>query len=181
MLHRARVLRDVSSKRLLSTIGNNETLFGGLPLNAFIKLAEDGTPFVSSVLGLKCKTVETKLLIMELPMKKEFIGRRDNRVLHGGVVAAAIDHVGGFAAWTAVGPNQMVSTVDLRIDYLAPAPFETLQVIGEIVSVKTRLMRADIKVQTASGSVVAIGRGLYNIYQGPPGFDMRKAWMDTKE
>lgn len=177
LLRPARLLHRANNKRGLSTAGSE--IFGGLARDQFVRLAEEGTPFVSEVLGLKCQEVARNKLVMALAMKKEFVGRRDNRVLHGGVVAAAIDHVGGFAAWTAVAPNQMVSTVDLRIDYLTPAPYETLIVIGEIVSGKTRLMRADIRVETQSGSVVAIGRGLYNVYSGPDGFDMRKAWLGT--
>lgn len=140
----------------------------------FIKLVEDVTPFNSKFLGLKVVTCEKSKLVCELKMKEEFIGRRDNKVLHGGIAAAAIDHVGGFASWTALDDRHtMLSTVDLRIDYITPAPYETLLVIGQVVSVSKQLIRADVTVQTKSGTVIAIGRGLYNCYKG--GIDMRAA------
>ena len=45
----------------------------------------------------------------------------------GGVTAAIIDHSGGFCAWTTLKDRRkLTSTVDLKIDYIRPAPVETL-------------------------------------------------------
>ncbi len=46
--------------------------------------------------------------------------------LHGGAVAAIIDHCGGLCAWSGLNDiAKTVGTVDLRVDYLQPACVNT--------------------------------------------------------
>jgi hypothetical protein len=54
--------------------------------------------------------------------RPEFVGNPKLPSLHGGVAAALLDHTAGFTAWTALPDvEHRLSTVNIRIDYLAPA------------------------------------------------------------
>ena len=151
--------------RQTSTTATGVEILGGHSKATFIDITEKISPFVKDVLGLKVLELRPGYLKMTMEMKPIFVGNPKSKVLHGGVLAAALDHVGGFAAWSNLtDPLAIVSTVDLRIDYLSPAPYEKLQVIGQMISQKKKLIRADIEIQTMNGDVIAVARGLYNIY-----------------
>jgi len=68
------------------------------------------------------------------------------------------------AAWSALGPDESVSTVDLTVDYLEPAGVEgTLRARAELVRKGNRVCHVRIAV-TQDGRLVAEGRGVYNIH-----------------
>lgn len=151
-----------------ATFTATEVLPGGHTKSQFIFITEKVSPFVREVLGLEVVTVSKGNLSMSMKMKEQFVGNPRTKVLHGGVISAALDHVGGFTAWSVLDdPSMIVSTVDLRIDYLSPCPYETLHVEGKVVSVKKKLIRADIELKTVQGQIIAVARGLWNIYKPP--------------
>ena len=64
---------------------------------------------------------------LQLPYRAELIGDASRPALHGGVISTLIDVAGGFAVWTQLaGVEDRVSTIDLRVDYLAPGAPEAL-------------------------------------------------------
>jgi len=144
----------------------SETKFLGLSARTFIKVAEDASPFIRDIMSCKVTNLEPGKLSMTLPYKPSFIGNPVSKVLHGGVAAALIDHVGGFCAMTAIRePNVLLSTVDLRIDYINPAPADTMHCDAEVVSFKKTLIRSDIVCWNKDRTVkIAIGRALYSQY-----------------
>ena len=116
---------------------------GGRPRAEFIAIAEMASPFVRDVLRLKFVSGSKGHLLMTFDARDSFIGHPKTKVLHGGVVAAALDHVAGFCAWTTLTDQKtMISTLDLRVDYLKPCPFEAeLQVVGRVISMMKRTIR----------------------------------------
>jgi uncharacterized protein (TIGR00369 family) len=153
-----------SQIRALSTA--SEERFLGYPRGVFIHIAEEACPFIGKMLEPKVTQLSAGELIMELPFKEDFIGNPVNGVLHGGVTAALIDHVGGFCAMSSVpDANLLLSTVDLRIDYLSPAPPEALVCHAWVTSRKKTLVRSDIECWNADRTVkIATGRALYSLY-----------------
>ena len=139
---------------------------GGRPKTEFIAIAEMASPFVRDVLKLKFISGSQGHLIMNFDARDSFIGHPKTKVLHGGVVAAALDHVAGFSAWTTLNDKMtMISTVDLRVDYLKPCPFEAeLQVVGRVISIMKRTIRVDVELRTKEKSLIAVGRGSFNAY-----------------
>jgi uncharacterized protein (TIGR00369 family) len=80
--------------------------------------------------------------------------------LHGGVVATVLDTTATFALIGATGADW--NTVDLRVDYLRPAPPGELLARGNAVQIGKRLGRASAELFAAeSGRLVASATGTF--------------------
>ncbi len=103
-------------------------------------------------LGFEFDSVSDDLCIIHFAMKPELVGNYFQGILHGGVISAALDMVGGTMA--AVGvlndnpathisklKNKLskLSTIDIRVDYLRPGK-------GKMFYAKARLLRTGSKI-----------------------------------
>jgi uncharacterized protein (TIGR00369 family) len=132
-------------------------------------MCEKACPFIRDSLGAKMVALKPGYLEMRLPFKEEFIGNPVSRVLHGGVTAAILDHVGGFAAMSSIPEGKtLMSTVDLRIDYVRPAGAEEMICEAKVTSRNKTMIRADVTCWNPDKTkVIATARGLYNSYPSP--------------
>ncbi len=78
-------------------------------------------PF-SQALGIDIGELSDGFAIMALPYQKELVGNPETGVLHGGVVTSLMDACSGAAAFMKLSSIVPIATLDLRIDYLRPAP-----------------------------------------------------------
>ncbi len=95
------------------------------------------------------------------------VGDPTRPALHGGSVATLIDTASGFAAMTCLHSRSgRVSTADFRVDYLAAAPLTDIVCHAHVTRVGRRLIWVDATARAADGNdtVVAIGRGTFNVY-----------------
>lgn len=131
---------------------------------AFVRrLIDDEIPF-NRVLGLRVRDVAHGMAVLEIPFRAELIGDRERPALHGGVVSALADTCGGAAVWTAVGPHDRVSTIDLRVDYLRPGRAETLVASGHVLRVGNRVGVVNIVVtHDGDPQPIAEAKGVYAI------------------
>ena len=91
-------------------------------------------------------------------------------VVHGGVTYSLADTVGGAAVYSVVGTS--TPTVDMRIDYLAPATGELLHAEAETLRVGAGVATVDVTVTDGSGTRIAECRGVYKTGGG----DDESAW-----
>lgn len=56
-----------------------------------------------------------------VPYGQDLVGDPDTGVVHGGVITAMLDHMGGAAVMSALASPRPIATLDLRIDYMKPA------------------------------------------------------------
>ena len=91
------------------------------------------------------------------------------RVAHGGVTYALADTVGGAAVIAAAG--SIAPTLDMRIDYLAPATGDLIRAEAEVVRLGS-VATVDVDVTDGDGAVVAAARGVYKTDGG----DEASAW-----
>ena len=71
-------------------------------------------------LGMQVRHLADGLAEMMIPSRPELTGDPLRPALHGGVVSALADTVGGLAVFTQLNKDRLVSTLDLRVDYLRP-------------------------------------------------------------
>ena len=102
---------------------------------------------------------------MDMAYSEKLIGDPLRPALHGGAIGALIDTCGGAAVWSAASEQDRVSTIDLRIDYLRPAPLKDLSCLAKVQRIGSRVGVADMKVwvKGAPDDVVATGKGVYHV------------------
>ena len=74
--------------------------------------------------GVEVVSAEAGRVSLSLAKKPELL--QFNGFFHGGVVSGLADHAAGAAATTALPPGKIAVTVDLHVNYLAPAKGQTL-------------------------------------------------------
>lgn len=121
-------------------------------------------PF-NRVLGIEIPSLEPGRVEFNVPFRPELIGDPDRPALHGGVISAVADTAGGCAVWSLIGPEDRVSTIDLRVDYLRPGKPEALRCRGEVIRVGNRVGVAKIVLfqDSEPEALVAEAKGVYSI------------------
>jgi uncharacterized protein (TIGR00369 family) len=131
-----------------------------------LKAMAEQVPF-NRLLGIQGESASAGACVLVLPVRPEFVGDFRRPALHGGVVSSLIDAAGGVAAWSTLGPEESVSTVDLTVDFLEPAGLAApLRAAAQLVRKGNRVCHVRVAV-TQDGKLVAEGRGVYNIHKRP--------------
>jgi uncharacterized protein (TIGR00369 family) len=135
-----------------------------VPPPEFFHMLRDLIPF-NRFLGIQLAAAQDGYCRLELPFREEFIGDAARPALHGGVISTLIDTCGGFAVWTRIAIDDRVSTIDLRVDYLAPGAPELLTAEANVVRIGNRVGVVDVRCFQPSHPerIVAAGKGVYNI------------------
>jgi uncharacterized protein (TIGR00369 family) len=132
-----------------------------------LRMMEERIPF-NRLLGIRGESVSPGRAALMLPVRQELVGDPRRPAIHGGVLSTLLDTVGGLAAWSALAPNESVSTVDLTVDYLEPAGLgEPLRAEAELIRKGNRVCHVRMRV-TQGELLVAEGRGVYNIHRLVP-------------
>lgn len=104
--------------------------------------------------GVEVLAAETGRVNLSLERKAELL--QFNGYFHGGVVSGLADHAAGAAATTALPAGKIAVTVDLHVNFLAPAngsalvaKAQTLQVGGTIC-----VVLVEVEVATPSGQLM---------------------------
>ncbi len=82
--------------------------------------------------------------------------------IHGGVVLGLADAAGGLAAFTVVRPGRRVATVQLNLNYVAPAGQSGLEAEARVVHRGRTTVVSDIEVR-AAGILKAKALGTYMV------------------
>ena len=127
-------------------------------------------PF-NRVLGLKIDSLDAKAPRLRFDMRPELVGNPVRQILHGGVISATLDVVGGLAiAMASIAqkaeetparhfPN--IGTIDLRIDYLRPGRGQYFIAIGRVVRLGGRVAVAHMELVNDTDEQIATGSGAY--------------------
>lgn len=140
-------------------------------LKELFRNIEDLIPF-NRYLGLHADSIDEDGAVVHLDMRDELIGNFQHGILHGGVISATLDVVGGMAAMvTAVLREDSIedsmqrlrptSTIDLRVDYLRPGAGERFVARGFTLRAGSRVAVTRMELHNEKGDLLAVGTGTY--------------------
>ncbi len=137
------------------------------------RIVEQLIPF-NRYLGLRVCELGEGVASVELPFRPELIGNPLLPSLHGGAIAMLLDTTGGAAVWTRVSRDDLMSTIDLRVDFLRPARAEALVARGRVVRLGNRVGVVELRASHPGEEdrPVAAGTGVYSIRRGVAGSEL---------
>jgi uncharacterized protein (TIGR00369 family) len=125
-------------------------------------------------LGLKITEVSASKVAARIEMKPEFVGHYAHNRVHGGVISAGLDAIGGFGVMAAIGARHRdepvakrierfgkLGTIDLRIDYLRPAIGEWFELRAEVLRCGSRVASTRMEFLGADGTLLSMGSAAY--------------------
>ena len=128
----------------------------------------------NQVLGLKIAAITPERVVAHIAMKPELIGHYAHNRIHGGVISAGLDAMGGLAVMAAIGARHMdevplqrlhrfakLGTIDLRIDYLRPGIGERFEWRAVVMRLGSRVASTRMEFMGADGKLLSTGAGAY--------------------
>ncbi len=86
--------------------------------------------------------------------------------VHGGVFCSIIDAAAFWALWAEVEEGDGITSVDLKLNYLAPAQEGRLTAVGRRIKLGKTLGLADVEVTDSAGKIVAHGASTLMVIPG---------------
>ena len=128
----------------------------------------------NTVLGLKITAITPVLVTARIDMRNELVGHYAYNRIHGGVISAGLDAMGGLAVMAAIGARHMdespeqrlhrfakLGTIDLRIDYLRPGIGEFFELRAEVLRLGSRVASTRMGFHGPDGKLLSTGSGAY--------------------
>lgn len=128
----------------------------------------------NQVLGLQIDELEAERVRAHILMRPELIGHFTHQRLHGGVISATLDAMGGLAVMAAIGARHMdeapatrlarfgkLGTIDLRVDYLRPATGPRFSATAQVLRLGSRVASTRMEFLDQNGRLLSTGAGAY--------------------
>lgn len=128
----------------------------------------------NKVLGLEITEIAPGSVQARLAMRPELIGHYGHQRLHGGVISATLDALGGLAAMAAIGARHLdepmsarlmrfgrLGTIDLRIDYLRQAIGPHFTGRATVLRLGSRVASTRMEFFGADGELLSTGAAAY--------------------
>jgi uncharacterized protein (TIGR00369 family) len=126
------------------------------------------------VLGLKITSLKPEQVTARITMSDHLIGHYAHNRIHGGVISAGLDAMGGLAVMAAIGARHMnesplqrlqrfskLGTIDLRVDYLRPGIGDHFELRAEVMRLGSRVASTRMEFLGADGKLLSTGAGAY--------------------
>ena len=128
----------------------------------------------NQVLGLKITSLQPEQVRARIDMRRELVGHYTYTRIHGGVISAGLDAMGGLAVMAAIGARHMnespaqrlqrfakLGTIDLRVDYLRPGIGEHFELRAEVMRLGSRVASTRMEFFGADGKLLSTGSAAY--------------------
>jgi uncharacterized protein (TIGR00369 family) len=112
----------------------------------------------AQLLGIEVTKAEEGYAEGRLPFDDKLRSNPHGSVAHGGATYALADTIGGAAVISLA--HDVSPTVDMRIDYLAPARTD-LYASAEVIRHGSNISMASVEIEDADGTQVATAQGTY--------------------
>jgi len=130
----------------------------------------------NELLGLRVASLAPDQPQISFAMRKDLVGNFVQGRLHGGMISATLDTVGGLAVAVAIAEKHgnetaeqighrfnRVGTIDLRIDYLRPGMGQTFVATGKVIRLGGRIASVQMTLENETGQIIATGAAAYVI------------------
>ena len=130
----------------------------------------------NEVIGLRVDSFAPESPRLTFDMRPELVGSYLHNRLHGGVIATALDTVGGFAVTVAIAERyanetaeQIVmrfgrfGTIDLRVDYLHQGIGRSFHASAKVVRLGGRIASVQMELKNDADLLIATGTAAYII------------------
>jgi len=140
-----------------------------------LKASVDHTPF-AKLIGMELTAASSEKVCARFDMKPELVGNTIQQILHGGVIATALDMVGGIMGMVGVyqrmrGDNvpreeryarlARLGTIDMRVDYLQPGRGQHFEASATLLRVGKKVFVTRMELRNDRDELVAAGTGTY--------------------
>ena len=128
----------------------------------------------NQLLGLQITGIAPERVTGRIVMRRELVGHYSHNRVHGGVISAALDALGGLAVLAAVGARHMdesiarrlerfgkIGTIDLRIDYLRPGLADAFVLSAEVLRLGSRVANVRMEFRAEDATLLSVGAGAY--------------------
>ena len=128
----------------------------------------------NALMGLKVDDLYTTQAHGHIVMRPELYGHYEGQRIHGGVISASLDTVGGLAVMNAIGARyahepveqrlqhfSRLGTIDLRVDYLHPGIGTRFRMRAEVLRLGARLASTRMEFLSEEGKVLSLGTASY--------------------
>ena len=142
---------------------------------ALVDMFEQRITF-NTVLGLKVLSVKPGDVRGRITMRPELVGHYTYGRLHGGVISATLDAMGGLALMVGIAERHpadsmmqvmqrfsRMGTIDLRIDYLRPGTGTWFEATADVTRLGGRIGSTQMRLVNEQGTLIATGSAAYVI------------------
>ena len=130
----------------------------------------------NQTLGLKIESVQPGDVRATFAMRPELIGHYAYGRLHGGVISAVLDAMGGLAAMVGIAEHHphdsaqqvmhrfvRLGTIDLRIDFLRPGLGRHFVATAQVTRLGGRVGSTQMRLVNDEGTLIATAAAAYMI------------------
>ena len=128
----------------------------------------------NKLLGITIERLESDCVTARIAMRPDLVGHYAYNRMHGGVISAGLDSMGGLAVMAAIGARHMdetplqrllrfakLGTIDLRVDYLHPGIGTRFRMRAEVLRLGARLASTRMEFLSEEGKVLSLGTASY--------------------
>jgi uncharacterized protein (TIGR00369 family) len=128
----------------------------------------------NQLLGLKITSLMPDRVTARIDMRPELVGHYAHNRVHGGVISASLDAMGGLAVMAAIGARHMdespqqrlhrfgkLGTIDLRVDYLRPGIGDYFELSAEVLRLGSRVASTRMEFRGTEGKLFSTAAAAY--------------------
>ncbi|WP_210114653.1 thioesterase family protein [Pseudoalteromonas sp. KS88] len=147
----------------------NKTMLINQVANIFV----EQMPF-NQFLQISVKSLDAEQAQITFPWQDVFIGNPSQKILHGGVISAVLDNVGGMLAAASIIDKleeidmlsiqkklSTLGTIDLRTDYLRPGKGDEFTASAKLIRSGNKVCVCRMELHNELGVQIAFGTGTY--------------------
>ena len=128
----------------------------------------------NQTIGLKIREITPTLVHGHIAMRPDLIGHEAYQRIHGGVISAGLDSMGGLAVMAAIAARHMqdtpferlhrfsrLGTIDLRVDYMRPGIGDEFLLTAKVIRLGSRVANTQMEFLSIDGELLSTGTAAY--------------------